>query len=182
MFKIPYGQKPIFAQWSRRLFSFVSAHLPIGSWSYPPSLTFISPNLFGENITYFFHLKTQPSHFFTSKLRRWSRWLFSTPSSSSSQLRPCLWDQPVSLSERHPHETASNKSEPKILRFSKRCCNFPAFLFAAALAALFGRAFALDSADSHRFLRGLIEPFRSGHIHLHHLHVEVREKLGCKSL
>lgn len=136
----------------------------------PPTffdIHFTQPFFFGENRT-FLHLKTQTSHFLPQNSDAGS---FSTPS-SSSQLRPCLWDQPVvsSTERHHPHETASNQSEPKcyeylrLFSFFQTSFQLPAFLFAAALAALFGRAFALDSADSHC------------------LHVEVREKVGCKSL
>ena len=120
MFKTPYGQTPIFcsAEPPSLQLRLSSPIIPIGSWSdHPPSLTFISPNLFRENRT-FFHLKTQTSHFFTSKLQCWQ---FSTPS-SSSQLRPCLWDQPVvslSTERHHPHETASNQSEPKFTKKNK---------------------------------------------------------------
>ena len=65
MFKTPYGQTPIFcsAEPPSLQLRLSSPMIPIGSWSdHPPSLTFISPNLFRENRT-FFHLKTQTSHF-----------------------------------------------------------------------------------------------------------------------
>ena len=69
--------------------------------------------------------------------------------------------------QRDPLFKSEAKNSTKYLRpfsFFQTSFQLPAFLFAAALAAFFGRAFALDSADSHC------------------LHVEVKEKVGCKSL
>ena len=193
MFKTPYGQTPIFAQRSRRRFSFVSAHLssPLARgqtthllWhSFHPTLFFWrKQNIFASQNSNF--------TFFTSKLRRWqffdAFFFFAAsalPLGSACGLvnrkAPPTWNSfkpkwtEIQQKKQRNKETKRSslqkwsKNATKYLRpfsFFQTSLQLPAFLFAAALAALFGRAFALDSADSHC------------------LHVEVREKVGCKSL
>ena len=93
---------------------------------HPHWLVVRPPTFFDIHFTQPFFLE-KTEHFCISKLKlhiflpqNSDAGSFSTPS-SSSQLRPCLWDQPVvsSTERHHPHETASNQSEPKFNKKNK---------------------------------------------------------------
>lgn len=108
---------------------------------HPHWLVVRPPTFFDIHFTQPFFLE-KTEHFCISKLKlhiflpqNSDAGSFSTPS-SSSQLRPCLWDQPVvsSTERHHPHETAKftkvNRNATNIydlFPFSKHRCNFPPF-------------------------------------------------------